>query len=130
MIERLTKKTDEGIWVKEAYGENVMKTLFQCFGTKPRPNYSNCDEGYCGIEKLERYETAEEEGKLIVLPCKIGTAVYEIYYILSYGEIGDPPEKRFYIRKTSFDLSMIDEVGKNVFLTKEDAENMLKEMRD
>ena len=62
MTERLTKKTDEGVWVKESHGENIMKTLYQCYGAEPLPNYSNCDEGYCGMEKLTEYETAEEEG--------------------------------------------------------------------
>ena len=128
MTERLTEKVSEGIWVKEAYGENVLKTLYQCFGSEPSPNYSNCDEGYCGMEKLERYETAEEEGRLILLPCKIGTSVYEIYYILSYGEIGDPAEKQYLLRERSFDLSMLNEVGKTVFLIEEEAKKTLKEM--
>lgn len=32
------------------------------------------------IDKLAEYETAEEEGRLFVLPCKIGTPVYRIIY--------------------------------------------------
>ena len=86
MTERLTNKTDEGIWVKESHVENVMKTLYQCYGAEPLPNYSNCDEGYCGMEKLAEYETAEEEGRLVVLPSK---QVWEsqgdiVYYIYDY----------------------------------------------
>ena len=30
------------------------------------------------VEKLEEYETAEEEGRLVVLPCKVGDMVYVI----------------------------------------------------
>lgn len=78
MTERLTEKTDEGIWVKESHGENVMKTLYHCYGAEPLPNYSNCDEGYCGMEKLAEYETAEEERRMVVMPCKIGDTLFVI----------------------------------------------------
>lgn len=42
----------------------------------------NCDKrqlwsNKC-IEKLKEYETAEEEGRLVVLPCKVGDVVYVI----------------------------------------------------
>ena len=30
------------------------------------------------VEKLAEYETAEEEGRLVVLPCKVGDTVYVI----------------------------------------------------
>lgn len=30
------------------------------------------------VEKLAEYETAEEEGRLVVLPCKVGDVVYVI----------------------------------------------------
>lgn len=48
--------------------------------------YSPCT-GPCGkwhewnrnvLQKLAEYETAEEEGRLVVLPCKVGDTVYEI----------------------------------------------------
>ena len=128
MTERLTKKTDEGIWVKESHGENVMKTLYQCYGAEPLPNYSNCDEGYCGMEKLAEYETAEEEGRLVVLPCKVGSTVYRILYTLAFGEIGDKAEKHYFIRETSFEYGMIDDLNETVFLTREEAEKALEEM--
>lgn len=76
VTERLTEKTDEGIWVKESHGENVMKTLYHCYGAEPTPNHSNCDEGYCGMEKLAEYETAEEDRRMVVLPCKVGSTLF------------------------------------------------------
>ena len=72
-------------------------------------------------EKLAEYETAEDEGRLVVLPCKVGSPVYEIYYILDYGEIGDKAEKHYLIREASFDLEMVEKIGKTVFLTREAA---------
>ena len=62
-MERLTEKTTDGILVKENYSENGLRTFYQCFGGKPNDNYSNCEEGYCAMEKLAAYEDAEEQGQ-------------------------------------------------------------------
>ena len=80
------------------------------------------------MEKLYKYEKEEAEGKLIHLPCKIGTPVYELYYTLSYGEIGDNAKKCFHIRKISFDLSMLYDLGITIFLTEESAKTKLSEI--
>ena len=79
-------------------------------------------------EKLAEYETAEEEGRLVVLPCNVGTTAYVIDYTWDYGEIGDKAERRYFIRKTPFEYGMIDEYNKSVFLTREEAEKALEEM--
>lgn len=144
MTERLTEKTDEGIWVKESHGDNVMKTLYQCHGAEPLPNYSNCDEGYCGMEKLAEYETAEEEGRLKVLPCKVGDIIFCIvrpgiirqFKVLSieiyeYGAIlellyaGNVEKYRFWRM-----YMPSDDFGKKLFLTSEETEKALKEMEE
>lgn len=75
-MERLTERTDDGILVKEDYGEYVLKTLHQCYGAEPMLHYANCDEGYCAMEKLAEYEDLEEQGKLMKPPCAIGDTVY------------------------------------------------------
>lgn len=75
-MERLTERTAIGVLVKEDYGEKVLKTLYSCNGGKPNPHYTNCDEGYCAMEKLAAYEDAEEQGLLLRLPCKVGDTVY------------------------------------------------------
>lgn len=61
-MDRLTERATDGICVKEDYGEEVLKTLYQCFGAEPMPHYANCDEGYCAMEKLAEYEDLEEQG--------------------------------------------------------------------
>lgn len=75
-MERLTERTDDGILVKEDFGDDVLKTLYQCYGAEPMPHYANCDEGYCAMDKLAEYEDLEEQGKLLKLPCKAGQKVY------------------------------------------------------
>lgn len=109
MTERLTEK----ITVIE--GGDII-------GHRIKPYY----EGQAA-KKLSEYEDAEEEGRLVVLPCKVGDMVYEIYYILDYGEVGDKAEKHYDIREVPFKLAMLDDIGKTVFLTEKEAEEALKE---
>lgn len=68
-MERLTERTALGILVKENYEKKSLKTLYSCYGEKPNSYYSNCEEGYCAMEKLADYEDAEEQGRLFKLPC-------------------------------------------------------------
>lgn len=77
-MERLTERIDDGILVKLNHGENGLRTFYQCFGGKPNADYSNCEEGYCAMEKLSSYEDAEDQGLLLRFPCGIGSDVYII----------------------------------------------------
>ena len=145
-MERLTERTSDGILVKEDYGEDVLKTLYQCYGAEVIPHYANCDEGYCAMEKLAAYENAEEQGLLLKLPCKVGDTVYAycsefgiIPYVVdcivinehitfqcsSYsGPIGDCPSEC--LDEIEPDIT---DFGKTVFLTQAEAEQKLKEMK-
>ena len=77
------------------------------------------------IDKLAEYETAEEEGRLVVLPCKVGDIVYKI--MCQRDNFDDRPYR--IITSVNFRLDMADDIGKTVFLTREEAEKALKEMR-
>lgn len=72
-------------------------------------------------EKLKEYEDLEGQGMLIKLPCKVGDGVH---YIL-----GIPNETPCAIDKCTFELSDINKIGKTLFLTREEAEAKLKELR-
>ena len=98
------------------------------------------------LEALGKYEDAEEQGLLLRLPCAVGSTVYVIssrYTKCSkYKEIWNDcygcedecdSHEEYYIH---INHSVSDEwivrnmnyFGKTVFLTKEEAENKLKEM--
>ena len=96
-------------------------------------------------ERLKEYEDAEEQGLLLRLPCKEGTEVYVIDSMLECKHDYDCPlcsnaykceedipcEHQYiqrFIRKTRFVHAMINNIGKTVFLTKEEAEQALKQM--
>lgn len=137
-MERLTERTSIGILVKEDYGEKALKTLYSCNGGKPNPHYTNCDEGYCAMEKLAAYEDAEEQGLTLRLLCKVGDIVYaptrnfvsELRIILISVEKNSVffhwmLNTGIYPKLDGFRDS---DIGKTVFLTREEAEAKLKEM--
>lgn len=70
------------------------------------------------LNELRKYTDAEEQGLLLKLPCPIGTTVYAIY--------DNKVTKGALIRQSS--ICFLDDFGKKVFLTKEEAEQKLKEM--
>ncbi len=72
------------------------------------------------VHKLADYEDAEEQGLLLRLPCKVGDTVHCIMTSIK----GTNPM----IFTQKFDYSMIEHFGKAVFLTKEEAEQALKNM--
>nr|DAI50900.1 MAG TPA: hypothetical protein [Caudoviricetes sp.]DAM82854.1 MAG TPA: hypothetical protein [Caudoviricetes sp.] len=140
-MERLTERTAVGILVKENYEKESLKTLYSCYGEKPNSYYSNCEEGYCAMEKLADYEDLDEHGRLIKLPCKVGDTVYAIgfnnnkpiiYESVVLSILITEKEIAFNVKVDEFGInsklkqSMFD---KTVFLTKSEAEAKLKELR-
>ena len=101
------------------------------------PGGSFCESGSCTQrkvwERLKAYEDAEEQGRLVVLPCKLGDVVYGIHQgrtilpmVAQWFETNDgwtvcaqytPMAPKFY-RFADF--------GKTVFLTREEAEAALR----
>lgn len=71
-----------------------------------------------GLEP-EELAQAKKEGRLVVLPCEIGSPVY------SHARKLDGAD---YVRETEFWWSDIPQMSKTVFLTREAAEAALKEM--
>lgn len=63
---------------------------------------------------------AEAEGRLIVLPCKIGTAVYRLDFNQHDGA---------WIEPHLFRLQDIDRFGNDLFLTSEEANKALEAMK-
>lgn len=123
-MERLTERVnDRLIMMKQDSGDNV-------------PYY--WDEGNFKVaEKLADYEDLEEQGLLVRLPCKVGD---DLYCIVN-GEVKKLKVHSFGIPDfeiTDIEFKYVDgfkivrfvgEVGKTVFLTREEAEKKLEEMK-
>ena len=95
----------------------------------------NNQENY--IDKLARYEDAEEQGRLIVLPCKLWDTLYDAYT----GDIRHHYVTEFSTRGKDVDIQVNDyyavvgcychasDIGKTVFLSREEAEKALEGMK-
>lgn len=89
---------------------------------------SFCEDGACSQrkvwERLKHYEDLQEQGRLILLPCKVGDTLYRIQHEYKSG---NP-----FIRAVTFNHNNFwrivygGEFGKTVFLTREEAETALK----
>ena len=84
---------------------------------------------------IAEYEDAEEQGLLLRLPCPIGTTVYNTTWWDDVEEKVKVDGKTFFrmthkhkISKSKFSYMDIKDFGKTVFLTKEEADQALKQM--
>lgn len=95
----------------------------------------------CDLDRLEELAEANKDGRLVVLPCKVGDIVWANLYgmrhtrkcVIEFANIGS--------RVTTIVFSTVDGLreqygvnpcsfGKTVFLTREEAEKALEAMKD
>ena len=74
------------------------------------------------MEKLYKYETAEEEGRLVVLPCDT------VYFICDKGTKDAHVRAKSILDLLVYDINGIDNDGR-YWSAKEEAEKALKEMK-
>ena len=86
--------------------------------------------------KLKEYEDLEEQGRLVILPCKVGDMLYRLVPNL-YREYVEIKIAQFVINKNGIYFTTdkgvswsADKIGKTVFLTQAEAEQKLKEMEN
>lgn len=144
-MERLTRRINNNkITAIKGHGCNYSAHSFDCQDNEGR------DKLRAALEKLADYEDLEEQGLLVRLPCKVGDTVwdndfgypesYEIKafsygYCDSYVElcIGIEDEIIFYYENCTGSITgafQMSEIGKTVFLTREEAEKKLEEMKN
>ena len=139
--------------IKTSKGGEMMERLTKTYsdGTHGANDNLPCGENsytYKGLllEALGKYEDADEQGLLLRLPCKVGDTIY-VNGILGVGKAEEykairvdyhsnlaTKRSEFYIEALLVSapensIGFYDkEIGKTVFLTKEEAEQKLKEM--
>ena len=99
------------------------------------------------LEKVEEYKDLEEQGLLLRLPCKVGDTLYHILTCTTAENFGGKYIDWFIVTHLTVNITkeMIimgrdasnrewgtnsRGIGKTVFLTKEEAEQKLKEMEE
>ena len=130
-MSRLTYKSESGMtWFVDEEG----RRLEPC---EMSPHHSRL-----AIEKLAHYEDLEEAGRLIELPCKVGDTVWIVGeprecvieeiritpngIFIEYVQYDKSPELTELWDEGSF---CIEDIGKEVFLTKAEAEVKLAELK-
>lgn len=114
-IDRLAAYEDTGLEPEDlrlAFDEYLMRVLFEDWKDKPQ-----C----VTADRLRELAQADREGRCVVLPCKIGDFVYLIKRKLDGSDC---------VQKAEFWWSDIPEIGKTVFLTREEAEDALEGMKN
>ena len=85
-------------------------------------------------DKLSAYEDAEQEDRLVILPCKVGDIVWGVVFDTRdcphcVGADGgcfwcinaNPVD----VYQTKFNVSLYNKIGKTLFLTREEAEDVI-----
>ena len=78
-----------------------------------------------GVDRLRELAEADKDGRLVVLPCKVGDTVWRIKR--TFEEY--PDRSKPYIEPSGFLLQDIFNICKTVFLTREEAEAALEAMK-
>ena len=80
-----------------------------------------------GVEpsRLRELAAADKDGRCVVLPCKVGDTVWRIKRTFeTYPDKSEP-----YIEPDAFLLQDVFNIGKTVFLTREEADHELKRVK-
>lgn len=114
VCERLASYEDSGLTpeeLKAPFTEDAMINLAaQALGVEP--------------SRLRELAEADKDGRVAVLPCKVGDTVWRIKRTFeTYPDKSEP-----YIEPDAFLLQDVFNIGKTVFLTREEAEKALQEM--
>ena len=76
-------------------------------------------------EQIRKLLAADNEGRCIILPCKLGDTVWRIKRTFeTYPDKSEP-----YIEPDAFLLQDVFNIGKTVFLTREEADHELKRVK-
>lgn len=135
--------------INEKFCKETMKMMIEFIGHASHRLDCENDKVKSLKKKLKDYKDLEEQGLLLRLPCKVGDIIWDndfgkpcAYRItgFSFGEadgyIDDPvvtDDIVYYYSNYNGSIMgsfTMNEIGKTVFLTKEEAEQKLKEMED
>jgi len=136
MFERLTHRSKYGIaYTKIAVNESNMVDVGECYTGRIIDRLAAYEDSGLSPEQVQELAKAKADGRVMMLPCKIGEKVYRycndainegtiinILLNVKTGEIGLE-----YEMPTCYTCSRSGTLGKNLFLTREEAEKALQE---
>lgn len=114
--------TQKEVWERlKAYEDAGLSPQACAEAREIEETLSGCDYS---ISRMVELMKADKDGRVLILPCKLGTKVYRIRYKIA--DYPDDPEPE--ITTTWFTPEYREDIGKTVFLTREEAEKALQEM--
>ena len=138
-MERLTKRGISGITYNNSPG-----FMCSCYCDNCSKGTKNCDRLKAMVNRLAKFEDLEEQGLLVRLPCKVGDTVYRVNAGAKQPIIPMTVSEIHFLcykneRAVRFDAIgkkdmgescyRLEDIGRIVFLTREEAEKKLEEMK-
>lgn len=114
--------TQKEVWERlKAYEDSRLSPQACAEAREIEETLSGCG---CSISRMVELMKADKDGRVLILPCKLGTKVYRIRYkIVDYPGKPEPE-----ITTTWFTPEYREDIGRTVFFTREEAEKALQEM--
>ena len=113
------------VWERLKAYEDTGMTPEQCENAKAIIESAFSDDT-SKAERIRELAKADKDGRLVVLPCKVGDTVLRIKR--TFEEY--PDRSKPYIEPSGFLLQDVFNISKTVFLTSEEAEKALEAMKD
>ena len=116
--------TQKEVWERlKAYEDAGLSPQACAEAREIEETLSGCDYS---ISRMVELMKADKEGRVLILPCKLGDTVWRIKRTFeTYPDKSEP-----YIEPDAFLLQDVFNIGKTVFFTREEAEKALQEMED
>lgn len=115
--------TQKQVWERlKAYEDAGLSPQACAEAREIEETLSGCDYS---ISRMVELMKADKDGRLVVLPCNVGDTVYRMQYIEQ-----TPGRFTVGVVPIKFALIWLEEFGKTVFLSREEAEKALQEMED
>lgn len=113
--------TQKEVWERlKAYEDAGLSPQACAEAREIEETLSGCDYS---ISRMVELMKADVEGRVVVLPCNVGDTVYRLQYIEQ-----TPGRFTVGVVPIKFALIWLEEFGKTVFLSREEAEKALQEM--
>ena len=138
---RFTKKDKYGHWYTDTKIND--RFMWSKDGKAWERDLTHCAFDGESIDRLAELEDKIDSGLLVELPCKVGDTIYKVYgkcdgnscpYSGNYGQwrcnYKGKEQCKAFIDECNFSYVMLNEIGKNIFVTKEAAKAKLKELTE
>lgn len=113
--------TQKEVWERlKAYEDSRLSPQACAEAREIEETLSGCDYS---ISRMVELMKADVEGRVVVLPCRVGDTVYRLQYIEQ-----TPGRFTVGVVPIKFALIWLEHFGKTVFLSREEAEKALQEM--